>query len=58
MTDEVMFDVPTYRRLQRAYAKAVRENKDLFEFDGRGWVTGYAKYVLEYLEDKLKERQR
>lgn len=57
MTDEVMFDLPKYRRLQRAHAKAVRQGKDAFVFEGREYLTDYAEYVLEYLDTMLVKEQ-
>jgi hypothetical protein len=40
----------TVKDLRKAYEKAVREGKDTFSIDGYDFVTGYAKYLLEYLK--------
>ena len=42
----------TVKDLRKAYEKAVAEGKDQFEIDGYTLVTGYAKYLLEYLKMK------
>lgn len=49
------FDRARLKRLKRAYAKALREDKDEFTFEGMDLVTSYAKYLIEYLEMTLKE---
>ena len=38
-------------RFKRAYADCKGKN---FVFDGREFVPGYAKYLIEYLEPLLK----
>lgn len=35
-----------------AYEKAVEENKDVFTYRNKEFATGYAKYLIEYLETK------
>ena len=42
----------TVKDLKKAYLKADREGKEQFEIDGFVLVTGYAKYLLEYLKSK------
>jgi len=37
-------------KLKRAYTNAVKDKKDIFTFEGAELVTGYAKYLIEYLE--------
>lgn len=41
--------------LKIAYNKAVKDNKDTFIFNGREFVTKYAKYLIEYAEDKPRK---
>ncbi len=36
------------------YNKAKKENVDMFTFKGNKYVLDYAKYLLEYLDIKLK----
>lgn len=39
--------------LRKAYNKAVKEGKDQFKYNENDFVTGYAKYFLEYYEPKF-----
>lgn len=39
--------------LREAYEQAVKEGKSLFVFRGSDFVTGYAKYFLEFYEPKF-----
>ena len=39
----------TLKEFKKAYANAA--GKDQFEINGFQFVTGYAKYLIEYLED-------
>lgn len=41
--------------LKRAYNKAVEEEAEQFTFKGATLVVGYAKYLIEYLENLLKQ---
>lgn len=43
--------------LRKAYNKAVKEGKDQFKFKDADFVTGYAKYFLEYYEPKFGIQQ-
>jgi len=38
------------RDLRNAYRKAVKHQKDTFKVDDYEFVTGFAKYLIEYLE--------
>lgn len=40
-------------RFRKAYNQAVKENKDSFTFDGNEFVTNYAKYLLQYLDQEM-----
>lgn len=46
----IMSKPATVKDLRKAYEKAVREGKDTFTIDGYNFVTGYAKYLLQYIE--------
>jgi len=50
----VSFDKAKMDQLQVAYDKAVAAGDDQFVFEGHELLTQYAKYLLEYLETKLK----
>jgi hypothetical protein len=52
--NSVAFDRPMLKRLKYAYAKAVNKKAEAFKFDGREYVTDFAKYLIEYLESKLE----
>ena len=41
---------PMLERFKKALAKANGKN---FTFDGHEFVSGYAKYLIDYLEEKL-----
>lgn len=40
----------TVSALRRAYIRARDNNADTFTLDGNEFVTGYAKYLLQYFE--------
>jgi hypothetical protein len=52
---EIRFDRPMLNRLKKAYDKATSKSKDMFTFEGNDYVTNYAKYLIEYLEEKFKK---
>ena len=43
------------RALRHAYTQAVKAGQEQFTFEGNEYVTGYAKYLLEYLATVFKE---
>lgn len=43
-------------RFKEAYAAADRRSRDAFKFDGHTFYTGYAKYLIEYLERDFKAK--
>lgn len=55
-TGMITFDQEKYRRLQERYDLAVKQNEEVFTFDGNQLVTGYAKYLLEYLAIKFDKK--
>ena len=54
----VSFDLAMLNRLKKAYEKATSESKDMFTFESNDYVTNYAKYLNEYLEEKFKKQRR
>lgn len=36
--------------LKCAYKKAVRDNQDTFEIEGYPFVTGFTRYLIDYLD--------
>jgi hypothetical protein len=51
----VTFDRKKLRRFRVAYTAAVKAGLGAFIFDGDDYVTSYAKFVIEYLTQKLGE---
>lgn len=52
---DIQFDPEKMKRLEKAYEKAVSDGDKSFIFEGDEFVTGYAKYVIEYLHMVFKE---
>jgi hypothetical protein len=51
---EVDFTPEKVKKLRRYYDRAVRAGDDEFVFEGNQLLVGYAKYLLEYLEGKMR----
>jgi hypothetical protein len=51
----VYFTASKYFKLKDCYEKAIKENKEVFNFEHIDWSVLYAKYVLEYLEDSMSK---
>ena len=51
----ITFDKDKTKRLHAAYDQAVATQAEIIEFDGLQMVTGYAKYLLEYLDNRLAQ---
>ena len=49
----ISFDREKAGRLKQSYNVAVRGGFDTFKFEGDEFVTNYAKYLLEYLNERL-----
>lgn len=52
----VSFDPKKLLRLKKAFVKAVDDGAESFTFDGREWLTMYAKYVIEYLDREFEKQ--
>jgi hypothetical protein len=50
----IALNVETYKKLKKEYERAVKENQEIFLFENKELLTSYAKYLLEYMKDKLK----
>lgn len=50
----ITFDRQELSNLKRSYTVAIRNKKDQFTFKGNELLVSYAKYLIEYLETKLK----
>jgi hypothetical protein len=49
----VTFNRAKREQLRQAYENAVSKQLESFTFDGREYLTAYAKYVLQYLDEVL-----
>lgn len=49
----LLYDIAKKKRLRKAYHEAVKQKLNEFDFEGYTYVTGYAKYLLEYLDSEL-----
>ena len=58
MPDLVEFDAAKKERFRKAYNEAVKEQGETslgaFTFEGGQYLIRYAKYLLEYLDMKIK----
>lgn len=45
-------------KLKRAYFDAIKDSQDDFVFDGHLLATGYAKYLIEYLTNRIEGEQK
>jgi len=52
----VNFNREKLGQFKKIYLAAVEDKKETFIFDGEEYLTGYAKYVVEYLEMKFKKK--
>ena len=44
---------PLLERFKKAYKEANDRNAETFVFDGHGFLVGYAKYLIEFLDGDL-----
>jgi hypothetical protein len=54
MAGTLSFDKTTYQRLKKEYQNSIKNNIEVFVFDGHEILTAYAKYLLEYLKSKFE----
>ena len=52
--DEISLNFDSMRSLMRAYHIAVEGSHDTFKWEGKEFVTAYAKYLLEYAENRIR----
>jgi hypothetical protein len=50
----VTWDKPMLEKFKKVYAKAVRSEAQEFSFQGQTYLVAYAKYMIEYLEVRLR----
>jgi hypothetical protein len=51
---KVIFNADNFKEFRELYRKAKEDKVDTFVFEGRDYLVGYAKHVIEYLEPALK----
>jgi hypothetical protein len=51
MSQEVSFNKDSAKELEREYKKAVENKLEQFEYGGNTYVTGFAKYLVEHLDN-------
>ena len=49
----ITFDYETFKNFKKEYTQAVKNNQEIFIFQGHELLTSYAKYIIEYLNFKL-----
>ena len=49
----INFDKQTLKLFKQKYNLAIKNNKKSFFFEGNEVLVSYAKYVIEYVEDKI-----
>ena len=52
---EINIDQKKLIELKAAYNQAVISGESEFKFQGHSWHRDYAKYVIEYLDDRFKQ---
>lgn len=50
----ITWDRPMLKRFKDALSDALGQSSTTFVFDGHEFVISYAKYLIEYLESRLK----
>jgi len=50
----IKFNRGKVEKLRESYKDAIGRGDSSFWFEGNEWVTGYAKYALEYLDMRNK----
>jgi hypothetical protein len=46
----INFNFVSLQQFKKAFIKATKESKTVFTFEGNEFDSGYAKYLIEYLE--------
>lgn len=57
LKDMMQFDKDKLEELRKLYLNAVKEDKSSFKFEDKDMFTGYAKYVIEYLDSKFHPKK-
>ena len=52
---QIIWTAPMRDRFRKAYNAAVEAREESFVFEDNTFVVAYAKYVLEYLDERLPQ---
>lgn len=50
------FDVERREKFRQVYKQAMEHEKSTFEFEGNGFLTSFAGYLIEFLDSELGPR--
>ncbi len=50
----ILFTIPMREALRSTWSDAVKDKRESFTFQGDTYLTSYAKYLLEHLDNVLK----
>lgn len=53
----INFTEASAKDFKKAYLKAVKDEAESFVWDGKTFVVGYAKYLLEHLETNVFKKK-
>lgn len=53
MANTISFNKESFQNFKNQYETSVKNNEEMFVFDGNDFLTSYAKYVIEYLRPKF-----
>ncbi len=56
--NSTIFTKPKLEEFKAEYTKAINEDKSEFIFEGKIFIIGYAKYVIEYLEFEFSKNEK
>ncbi len=54
--EKIAFTPELRDSLRETYDNAVQNSHEMFRWDGREYVTSYAKYLLQYLDMQFKNK--
>jgi len=53
MTELILWTRPMLNRFKREYGKARKADVKVFTFDGHEFLPDFAKYLIEYLDQRI-----
>ncbi len=52
--ETVSWNIAKLKTFKKAYAKALKDKVESFDFEGNEYIPQFAKYLIEFLESQLK----